>query len=202
MAKHFLAEHIELRDPPLLKRSELGLVLFSAHIGANAERSTPSSPLKATWKFKMKRIVNSAINTPQQLRRAIASLSRASPMTDRFTRQWRRGQKESGQRERARVWYETQQEHWLGWLGAYVGPGAYRRKKWDRSAEFVYNHVVNPLMLVYLAEAASIDRALIAKATKEALANQSTMSSMSSAIRRIIPWSIVEEALGVRGVRD
>ncbi len=33
-------------------------------------------------------------------------------------------------------WYETQQEHLLGWLREYEGPGYYNRAKWDRTAEF------------------------------------------------------------------
>ena len=48
------------------------------------------------------------------------------------------------------VWYHTQKEHWLGWLGGYKGPRAYGRKHWDRDARFAYNHVVEPLMLLYL----------------------------------------------------
>ena len=49
-------------------------------------------------------------------------------------------------------WYLTQKEHWIGWLLEYNGPGAYGRKTTDgRDAKFVYNHVVQPEMLVYLA---------------------------------------------------
>lgn len=93
------------------------------------------------------------------------------------------------------VWYQTQHEHWIGWLGAYDGPGAYNRKNANRSAEYVYNHIVNPRMLVYLAEAAKVDRKLLAKATKAALLNRVSMSAMSAAIRRLIPWPLVEKAL-------
>ncbi len=52
-----------------------------------------------------------------------------------------------------RVWYTTQKEHWLGWLGEYDGPGGYGRvpgKK--RDAKFAYNHIVNPEMLLWLFE--------------------------------------------------
>jgi hypothetical protein len=31
-------------------------------------------------------------------------------------------------KDRPGKWYRTQQEHWLGWLGEYDGPGAYDRK--------------------------------------------------------------------------
>ncbi len=136
------------------------------------------------------------ILTPQQLRSVIRQLSPVSPKTDHFSARWRRlDAKDGGQQKQKKVWYRTQHEHWLGWLRAYSGPGAYQRKDWSRSAEFVYNHIVNPQMLVYLAEAAKIPRAKLTQAMSEALANRSTMSSMSSAIRRVIPWPVVHAAL-------
>ena len=99
------------------------------------------------------------------------------------------------QQERKNVWYTTQQQHWLGWLKDYAGDGAYNRKGRGYSAEFAYNHIVNPQMLIYLAEAARIERAVLTAAAKAAFARRTTMSSMSSAIRRVIPWKIVEAAL-------
>ena len=52
------------------------------------------------------------------------------------------------------VWYRTQKEHWLGWLGEYHGPGAYgRAPSEERDARFVYNHIVCPEMLLWLIEA-------------------------------------------------
>ncbi len=144
----------------------------------------------------MKPRTSQSIATPRQLRRAIAKLSPASPFTDRFSTRWRKlEEKGKGQQERKYVWYGTQHEHWLGWLSGYDGPGAYNRKNWIRSAEYVYNHIVNPQMLIYLAEATKVDRKLLARAAKAALVNSISMSSMSSAIRRIIPWSTVEAAL-------
>jgi hypothetical protein len=95
------------------------------------------------------------------------------------------------------VWYRTQQQHWLGWLGGYEGPGGYGREDWDRSGEFVYNHIVNPQMLIYLAEATGIDPALVASAVEAALTKR-TMMAMSASIRRIVPWNIVEAALLAR----
>ena len=136
------------------------------------------------------------ITTPRQLRRLIARLSPRSPITDRFTKQWRsRATRDGGQQERKRVWYRTQHEHWLGWLEGQQGPGAYDRKNWHRSAQFVYDHIVNPQMLVYLAEAAGVDRKCVTKAAMAGIENRSSMSSMSAAIRRVIPWEAVEEAL-------
>ena len=54
---------------------------------------------------------------------------------------------------------------------------------------------INPQMLIYLAEAAGISRVLLNKAKKVAFNNSQKMMSMSSAIRRIIPWAMLEKAL-------
>lgn len=50
-------------------------------------------------------------------------------------------------------------------------------------------------MLIYVAEATDIDRALLKAAAKGALTSRATMGSMSAAIRRLIPWKLVEVAL-------
>jgi hypothetical protein len=140
--------------------------------------------------------ISKTIKTPQQLRRAIVPLSPSSPVTDRFSATWRKlGSRGGVQQERKVVWYKDQHEHWLGWLRGWGGPGAYGRKDWNRSAEFVYNHIVNPQMLVYLAEAAGVSKDLIARAIKAAFAGRSTMPSMSAAVRHVLPWALVEQAL-------
>jgi len=54
------------------------------------------------------------------------------------------------------VWYETQKQHWEGWLREY--DGAYGRSAWDRTAESVYNHIQCAPMLLWLAEAGGIPR--------------------------------------------
>jgi hypothetical protein len=113
-----------------------------------------------------------SIETPGQLRSAIQRLSPASPFTDRFSKRWRAlANADSHQRERKDVWYTTQHEHWLGWLKEYDGPGAYGRKGSEYSAEYAYNHIVNPQMLVYLAEAIGIADKVVRKAAKAALTN-------------------------------
>ena len=54
-------------------------------------------------------------------------------------------------------WYKTQKEHWLGWLSEYHGPDAYgRRSDNKRDAEFAYNHIVEPKMLLWLIETAGV----------------------------------------------
>jgi hypothetical protein len=64
-----------------------------------------------------------------------------------------------------------------------------------RSAAYVYNHVVNPQMLVYLAEAAGMSEVTICEAIGAALDKaRSSMSAMSAAVRKVVPWSGVTEA--------
>lgn len=71
----------------------------------------PSSEGRAT------RAGRPTIRTPQDLRRVIEDLSPKSPITDRFSAQWRKGgRRGGGQQEQGKVWYRTQHEHWLGWL--------------------------------------------------------------------------------------
>lgn len=135
------------------------------------------------------------IATPRQLRGLIARLSPVSPMTDRFSAQWRALNRTEGQQEQKHVWYRTQHQHWLGWLRAYEGPGGYGRADWNRSARFVYSHVDNPQMPIYLAEASGLPKALVRRAAAAALERPSAMVSMSAAIRRVITWEAVKVAL-------
>ena len=135
--------------------------------------------------------IGPTINSPKDLMRRISTLSARSPETDRFRRQW---DALAGQHEQSDVWYAHQKEHWLGWLAEYDGPGAYDRVVRPRSAEYAYNHVVNPQMLVWLAEAAGIPKAVVRNAVKQALA-QTSMSAMSGAIRRAIDWTQIAARL-------
>lgn len=101
-------------------------------------------------------------------------------------------------RDHPTVWYRTQKEHWLGWLGEYHTPGAYgRRPNPAHDARFAYNHVVNPLMLLWLTEAAGVDDSLIA-AARESAANGATLMERSGAIRRHVPWETLRHALFAR----
>ncbi len=47
-------------------------------------------------------------------------------------------------------WYANQKEHWIGWLREYGSPGAYGRLRFDRDAEFDYNHCGCPPMVLWL----------------------------------------------------
>ncbi len=158
-------------------------------------RSRRTSP-RAGSEGPRTRTERQTIRTPQDLRRLIERLSPKSPITDRFSAQWREGgRRGGGQQEQGKVWYRTQHEHWLGWLEGYSGPGAYNRRDHRRTAGFVYNHIVNPQMLIYLAEASRLPKPLVNRAARAALAHATTMSAMCAAIRREIPWKMIEEAL-------
>ena len=81
--------------------------------------------------------------TPDQLRRRISKLSERQPLTIRLERSLA-----TADPFRRPPWYRSQKEHWLGWLREYDGPGYFGRRDWGRSAEFVYNHVVCPPMVL------------------------------------------------------
>lgn len=92
-------------------------------------------------------------------------------------------------------WYLTQKQHWIGWLGEYHTAGAYGRQVGDkRDARYAYNHIVEPKMLLWLIEAAGLPAATVRKAKKGA-AQGKTMMAQSAAIRRLVHWDEVAEAL-------
>jgi hypothetical protein len=104
-----------------------------------------------------------------------------------------------GRRSRREVWYESQKEHWVGWLFHYNTTGAYGRKITSgRDAKFVYNHVVCPGLLTYLAGAAGVSPALVRKARQIEAAEGSEMAR-AGAIRRVVPWERVQVALVKNG---
>jgi hypothetical protein len=94
------------------------------------------------------------------------------------------------------VWYTSQKEHWLGWLSEYDGPGAYDRKSWTgRSAQFVYNHIGCPPMLLWLAEASGVSRTKVLAAKRSSLSARGNRATHCAMIRTAIPWTVIEERL-------
>ena len=94
-----------------------------------------------------------------------------------------------------RKWYRTQKEHWLGWLGEYGGPGAYGRKgSKDRGAKFVYNHIIEYRMLLWLIDAAGLESKLV-KMAKAVVDTEKSLQANSATIRKIVPWELLENAL-------
>ncbi|ACK50506.1 hypothetical protein Msil_1556 [Methylocella silvestris BL2] len=121
----------------------------------------------------------------------IHKLSPAGPVTDSLTEALAARKKGPN-----RAWYRHQKEHWLGWLGEYNGPGAYDRKVHEsRTAEFVYNHIMCPPMVLWLGEGAGVPRALVEEAASACLAAGKTQPKQCAAIRAVIPWKMVDERL-------
>src|SRR5450432_2357821 len=100
--------------------------------------------------------------SPQTLRRKIRNLPACPRITTEFERVFR------GDGPGA-VWYKSQKQHWLGWLREYDGPGFYGRKNWKRSAEFVFNHICCPPMVLWLGEAAGVPKPIVLKAKTAAM---------------------------------
>jgi hypothetical protein len=91
--------------------------------------------------------------------------------------------------------YNTQKDHWLGWLNPSAGTGAYARKTSnDLGARGVYNRIVEPKMLLWLVAAAGVRPALL-RSAREAADAVSSLASKSAAIRKHAPWEVVAEAL-------
>jgi hypothetical protein len=129
--------------------------------------------------------------TPRTLASKIAKLPATLPITTAFERELRKLRTWGT----TSVWYSTQKEHWLGWLEEYGGPGYYARKDWNRDAEFVYNHIVCPPMVLWLGEAFGVSPILVRKGKKAAFGAQPTLPAQSAAIRRVIPWGLIEETI-------
>jgi hypothetical protein len=130
--------------------------------------------------------------TPKSLRKRISKLRVGAPVTESY-----------GKALTARgiwngndVWYGSQKEHWMGWLAGYSGPGFYGRKTWSgRTAEFVYNHIGCPPMLLWLGEASGIPKKDLLAARRSALSGRPGRARHCALIRKAIPWSAVEERL-------
>ena len=96
----------------------------------------------------------------------------------------------------ASVWYESQKEHWIGWLLGYQGTGAYGRKRHDVSdAKRVYNRLACPSMLLYLAKGSGVSAKRIREASKAERKAGPTLMAKCKAVRQHLPWSVVLEAL-------
>src|SRR5690606_31435310 len=97
-----------------------------------------------------------------------------------------------------RKWYRTQKEHWIGWLDEYAGPGAYGRKTPSPTdARHVYNRIVEPKMLLWLAEAAGVSAEKVGEAKRQA-ATATSLQQAAGRVRRLIPWEDVEHAIRIR----
>jgi hypothetical protein len=126
--------------------------------------------------------------TPKLLAAKIKNFRANPPLTDSFERAMR----ERGTWGRKRVWYRSQKEHWLGWLSEYGGAGYYGRKSRGLSAQFAYNHIMCPPMLLWIGEASGVARKEILEAKNAALSARPTLASQCAAIRKTVPWTEIE----------
>jgi hypothetical protein len=133
--------------------------------------------------------------TPNQLAAKIRNLRERAPITNAFERVLSR----RDLRNSRRVWYSSQKEHWLGWLSENSGPGYYGRKNSHRSAEYAYNHIICPPMVLWLGESSGVPKAKVAAAKRAALSAGAHLPAKSAAIRKIIPWEMIEGRLDKRG---
>jgi len=91
--------------------------------------------------------------------------------------------------------YTTQKDHWLGWLDPNSGTGTYPRSDApNRDAKYVYNHIVEPKLLLWLISAANVESDLV-QAAIHAAESKTAMASKSAAIRKNVPWAEVAAAL-------
>ena len=125
--------------------------------------------------------------SPAALRTAIELLDARGPFSEKLTEALA-----VHRSKREPVWYQHQKEHWLGWLGAYDGPGAYGRKVHSgRTAEFVYNHIMCPPMILWLGEAVGIGNKVMKQAVTACLEAGRTLPKQCGAIRSHVPWSMI-----------
>ena len=88
-----------------------------------------------------------------------------------------------------------QRAHWLGWLDPAAGTGTYALStRGSVSARTVYQRIGEPRMLLWLAEEGGVDPELLQQA-RESAAQGQPLASQCSAIRKLIPWRTLAEAL-------
>ena len=92
--------------------------------------------------------------------------------------------------------YGSQQQHWLEWLDDHAKReaegGAGQR---PRTAELIYNRIMCPPMLYWLAEGAGVPEVYLDRAFAAVLDVPPRPASRCAALRWVIPWPTVEFAL-------
>lgn len=130
----------------------------------------------------------------RQLRRKIKRLDAEKPMHKELEKALQEG---VGFRN---AWYESQKEHWLGWLAEYDGPGAYGRQTGKpRDAKYIYNHIQCAPMLFWLGEAVEMPTETLGLAFGAVVAAPKRNASQCSAFRKLVPWEAIDARLLERG---
>jgi hypothetical protein len=87
--------------------------------------------------------------------------------------------------------YSSHKEHWTRWLEHYDGPGYYGRSNHDRTAQYIWQHIQNPGMVVWLGEAAGVAQPVIRHSLQLALSTTGRVASVTAAARKPLPWAMV-----------
>lgn len=82
---------------------------------------------------------------------------------------------------------------WINWLSTYAELGDHPLRG-QRNARFIYNHWWNIPIFIWLAEASGVSQDRIQKAA-EIVASSGNSTTQAAAIRRILPWHLVEKHL-------
>jgi hypothetical protein len=90
--------------------------------------------------------------------------------------------------------YKTFQAQWIGWLEEYDGPGYYGRSDGKRDAQWVYQHLNNGNMIVWLNEAAGESHTTLEAAIAD-MQREVVRQSQAKAARRHLPWERVANLL-------
>lgn len=124
--------------------------------------------------------------TPEKLRKVISTLFEKGPLTEELNKALKI-EKVDGRSN-----YPHQKAHWLGWLTEVRGAGYYGLKKPHTSAKSVYNTLMCPPMIFWLAEAVGISKATLNVAIVAAKKAKPVFPSQCGAIRKIVTWEMVE----------
>lgn len=120
------------------------------------------------------------------LKALIAQLPVSQPVTDAFERR---------KPPTGTVWYTSQKDHLLGWLGDYDTAGAYARRNPGQDAKFFYTRFQCVQGLLWLAEALGEEEATLRRAILAVDAAGRNSAAQCGAFRRVVPWSRIEELI-------
>jgi hypothetical protein len=142
------------------------------------------------------------INSPRDLLKAV-KLLRSQNIPYPLTTKYEVDLREIGLHPKE-TWYKYQGEHWQGWIGGYVGVrgflfsrffgGSYKRKNRQRSAKFIYNHIMCPPMLIWLAEVTGFESERL-KASIDTTFQTEQYQKQCAIIRKEFSWAEVEQAI-------
>ena len=93
-------------------------------------------------------------------------------------------------------WWSSQREHMTAWMAEIAGAGAYGRKSRGSTARQAYNRFQCAPGLLWLAEAVGVPEAT-ARAAAAAAGGRGRPATQCAAIRRLIPWQMIEKRLEV-----